>query len=477
MRNHFTKESWFNLLDDDWSKQISEYKKELINNQVTLTTDDLKLEQLVIYDLLPKEYINEFKKKYLIYRKSIMKPLFERKQARDIVSQFEEMQLINSDGGYFNVEFIPLKEGSTLEKYFSYMHFEIIGISKSFFAIKYTLIVKPETNDVLGLIMNSIVYKEANCVSNDKWWKKDSFAGLYDYDFENYAKKQTLIDYVLELKSIFFKEIKTNLICKFYNREIIPPSIEVYSSKTLLTNKENILNVIYPYGKVTNISKDNNLVFIPAQQARGYMKKANNSIIIASSKYFEHDDYNLCEFNYVDEYICNDFADYFILDSLSNDISNKLHLTQQRVEKIIYSTQKFKKFLSVKKNTDKNLYFYRRLYKDFDFINNKDMDYRFQKYFNYFDNLRPSKIGFIPFDDFKYLNEELFLSIKDRNIMINEIYKHFEENSKVIESRNNYAIVKWTLIVGTLTLIATILFANDSKLLNIILDFVKRIFN
>lgn len=473
----FKKKSWFDLLDNDWAKQTPEYKKKYINNQVALTTEDLKLESLVIYDLIPKEYISEYKKKYLIFRDFIVKPHIGKRQAREISSQFDKMQLARSVGGHYNVEFTPLKEGSILEKYFSYLHLEIIGISKSFFAIKYTLTIKPEVNKFLGLILESVVCKEANCVSNDKWWKKNSFAGLNCYDFGNDAKKQAISDYVLELKAIFFKEIKTNLISKFYNWELIPPSIEVYSSKTLLDNRENILDVLYPYGKVTNANKDNDLVFIPAQQARWAKKKENSSIIIASSKYFEQDERNFYKFEYVDEYICNDFADYFILDSLSNTITNKIYVSQQKIEKTICSKQKLKKFLSVKMNTDKELYFYKRLYKEFDFIDKEKLDYRFREYLKHFNDLKPSEKGFVSFDDFKHLNEILFWSIKDKNTLIDEMYKYFEENIKLIESKYNYAIVKWTLIVGGLTLISTIFLANNSELLNSVLEFFKRIFN
>lgn len=474
----FKKKSWFNLVDDDWAKQTPEYKKKYIENQIVLTTDDLELQSLIVYDLIPKEYINEYKKKYLVYRDSIIKPHIGIRQARDISSQFDKMQLSRSVGGHYNVEWTPLKEDSMLGKYFSSFHLEIIGISKSFFAIKYTLTVKSTINDFLSLILGNVVCRDAECVSNDKWWKRNSFAGLHPYDFGNDAKQQAILDYILELKSIIFKEIKTNLISKFYNWELIPPSIEVYSSKTLSDNKENILNILHPFGKVSNVNKDNDLVFIPAQQARRAKKKENSSIIVASSKYFEKDEHNFYKFEYVDEYICNDFADYFILDSLNDTITNKIYVAQQKIEKTIYSKkQKLKKFLTIKMNTDKELYFYKRLYNEFDFIDNEKLDDRFREYLKHFDDLKPSKQGFIPFDDFKYLNEALFWSIKDKNKLINEIYKHFEENAKLVEIKYNYSIVKWTLIVGGLTLLATIFLANDSAIFNSIVDFFKRLFN
>ena len=46
----------------------------------------------------------------------------------------------------------------------------------------------------------------------------------------------------------------------------------------------------------------------------------------------------------------------------------------------------------------------------------------------------------------------------------------------MIESLYNYKIVKWTLIIATLTLLATIFLANNSEILNQIIEFFEKWF-
>ena len=73
------------------------------------------------------------------------------------------------------------------------------------------------------------------------------------------------------------------------------------------------------------------------------------------------------------------------------------------------------------------------------------------------------------------LSEEL-AKIKEKNDLIDTIYSHFDENSRMIESLYNYKIVKWTLIIATLTLLATIFLANNSEILNQIIEFFEKWF-
>ena len=56
------------------------------------------------------------------------------------------------------------------------------------------------------------------------------------------------------------------------------------------------------------------------------------------------------------------------------------------------------------------------------------------------------------------------------------VYSHFDENAKIIESRYNYRIVKWTFIVGVVSLLATILLAGDPCVLDQLCDFIIELF-
>ena len=60
----------------------------------------------------------------------------------------------------------------------------------------------------------------------------------------------------------------------------------------------------------------------------------------------------------------------------------------------------------------------------------------------------------------------LIYSIRNKYKLIESIYEHFEENCKLAETRYNYRTIKWTLRIGFLTLITTVIFANDFEIIN-----------
>ena len=472
----FKEKSWFSMLDDDAQRLQSGNKSNAVEEQITLTASDLKLERLILYDLIPKEYIGDYKEKYLKYRGIIIKPHIGMRQECDILSQFDQMQLSRSVDSCYHIDNYPLKEESNLGKYFSYFRLDIIGISKSFFAIKYTLFVKPSINELLTSILENKVYKAADCVSNGKWWKKGAFAGIRCYDFNNAAKRQAITDYILELKSIIYGEIKSHLLTKFYNWTRIPSSIEIYSSETLQQKSKEILKVLFPYGNVSNFNKEHDLVFIPAQHIRGMRDDSNSSIIVADSSYFAKDMSYSYKIDRYDSLICDDYADYFIVDSLNQSITNNIYECQQELQKTISSKTKYKTLLSVKISTDRKLYYYKRLCNELGCMDAKKLKCKFAPYFNFFNDLGDEGDGFISPDDFYCLYDILFCSISDKNTVIKEMYKHFEENTKILESQSNYRIVKWTAIIAFVTLVVTIFFADNSYLWNQLIGLIKSLF-
>ena len=70
----------------------------------------------------------------------------------------------------------------------------------------------------------------------------------------------------------------------------------------------------------------------------------------------------------------------------------------------------------------------------------------------------------------------IFFNVRDKLNLIESIYNHFDQNAKTIESKYNFSIIKWTFIVGMLTLITTILFSEIFYLLKGLLKFITSLF-
>lgn len=461
---------WYRLLEHHLKKADCEESQHLrIKEKITLSKEDLVLEELVVYDLLPKEYLPEFQRRYIKLKNTASRQFIFNRREKDVNESFETMTNSRATGCWYNVDQFVIGENDDLFMYFTSVSLQAIGLTESFYILKYTLRVNEKANEMLGKILSSNVHKSVQCISNGKWWKRKSLAGCYTYDFGEDAKEYALDDFILELKSVFWGSVQNRLFSKFFNWIVIPPSIEIYSSKTLSQNNENILDLMCMRDR-TNIEVNDKktVYFIPVQHKRKGKGSYNSKLIADISEFEGRDESGLYSFLDIEETICQNLAEYFVLDALYNHISEGIYDAQLQINKTIYEKDKLESFIKVKRRIDKKLYFFKRLYNEIiPFTKVKTSNNFFlNQYQAIFKNKYASDNP-----DFKHMvtfaekYKSIFFLIKEKYNLINEVYKHFKENSELIESRYNYKTVKWTLIVCFLTLIATILLANNSQLL------------
>ena len=65
------KKSWYRCLEYHWesrNRKPTSFEKKRLSESIRLTSKDLTLKELVIYDLIPKEYLEDFKEKYLSFK-------------------------------------------------------------------------------------------------------------------------------------------------------------------------------------------------------------------------------------------------------------------------------------------------------------------------------------------------------------------------------------------------------------------------
>ncbi|MBE7040671.1 MAG: hypothetical protein E7400_01745 [Ruminococcaceae bacterium] len=466
----FKKKSWYHSLHIHWGKtdnELDEFYKKQAQEAKIFNRDDLCLEHLVIYDLLPKEYLDDYRNKYIKFRAVSQKKHIHNRTLNQINESFDRMQNSRISGSWHNMDFFAIEENSPLSKYFDYFTLQFIGLTESFFIIKYCVDTNEFTKNELSEILTSIVDKEILCISNDKWWKKKSFAGCYCYHVGDDAKTYALENYILELKNEFWQVIKESLISDFFNEKNIPPSVEAYSSKTLDEKADDILSLLATrsFGNV-EYNKVQKVYFIPAIHIRKGIS-LNNSKIIADFKQFENDGHGLYDFLSIEDVIYKDFADFFVLRALTYPISKLVYQAQRKVNKNVYKKAQYDSLIKLKLELDKAIYFYRRLYAEVSpYCGIKDrIDHKFWNYKNKFANVFDEKHPELPkVNSFETMYRELQYDIKEKHNLLENIYKHFEENAKAVESRYNYKIVKWTLIVTCLSLVVTILFAGNPNL-------------
>ena len=476
LQERMKKGSWFWLMNHHWNEDI-ELSPNANDKEIKLTSNDLELQQIIVYDLLPKEYLEDYKNKYLKFVNDFKGNYPFTRTRKDIQKSFNDMENSAVTGSWYNIDHFRIKETTSLSKYFYGFSLSAIGLSESFYIIKYTLNVTVLANQELETILQFVVYKEPICLSCDRWWKKKSFAGCSIYDIGSEAKRHAIDDFILNLKAIFFQEIKKYIFSKFFDWDKIPPSIEIYSSKTLDSKEKEILEIVSRHGNLTvNLQEKEKIFFIPFRAER-HWESLNNSKFIVDSQQF-NDDHGFYSFYKYDELICTQFAEYFVLTALATPVAKKIYSAQRKINKNIYSNSRLNSIIKLKTSIEKDLYYYKRLYKELNkMVDDKTKNNRELSIFNKEFTSEHKKIHgkSSPYDfDIEY--KSCFYGLKAKFELMQSIFAHFDDNSKLIESRYNYSIVKWTLIVGSLTLLATILLANDSNILNSILDFIKKFF-
>jgi len=481
LRGLAKKSPWFRTMDYHWSKtnkELNEVNKKLLKETIKLSSKDLKLEEIYIYDVLPREYLNEFKIKYLKFKNCFMKKTIFNRRNKEIVDAFEKMSVSRSIDCWYNIDHFAIKDKTSLSQYFEYFGIEAIGFSESYYIIKYSLGVNSEANMHLEKILANNIYKDAVCISCGAWWKKKSFAGCRPYDLSNDAKLSTLEDFLLELKGVFFREIKKKLFSKFYDWKNIPPSVEIYSSQNLSNKSQDLLKFLALYClRDVEYSEKYNTYFIPTV-SHLHPNELNNSRIIADATQFKRDKSGFYDFEHMEELIGRRLAEYFVLSSLESKVTNSIYGTQLKLNKNINSKSKLNKLIKLKLDTERDLYFYKRLYNEICKLDKKftSDNYILNEYRRFFKNVFQKKDPESIWITFPEHYSAIFFNVRDKLNLIESIYNHFDQNAKTIESKYNFSIIKWTFIVGMLTLITTILFAENFYLLKGLLKFITSLF-
>ena len=470
--------NWYQMMDYYWkdlSLDETDFQSSELNDDFKLSKEDLQLKKIIIYDLLPKEYISDYKEKYLKFQavyaqKSVFNtPIY---QLKNYFAQMENSSVINS---WFNLDTFFIKENTDLGEYFSSFSLAAIGLTESYYILMYELSVTEKISDFYAFMLDNKIYKSPICISNGKWWKKKSFAGCYEYACFRRSKAFVLDDYILELKSVFWNQVETKLFSKVFSWKLIPPSVEIYSSRTLDKDKEAILSLLSNNGNAIEKNSENSIYFLYTSNY-DISQSLHNFKIVANSKEFEEDKKGYFPpYLYIKHLVCRNLADYFILEALDTKISTSIYSAQLQINKVVESKRKLKSYLKIKFGIDKKLYFYKRLYKElFSQIKSKtetnDMIKEYEKVFsNVNDEKYFNQVALLGFS-VKYTS--LYYSLKEKYSLLMGIYNHFEENSKIVQNKYNFNLVKWTFWISFLSLIATILFADDSFILKAIWEWI-----
>lgn len=472
----YYKKDWFKSLNWSYGKLTESISKTDTDNKIILNKDELTLDTLVMYDILPKEYIGEFKHNYIKLRNKFVEANIYNKRLQDVNNVFFSVDTNRVLNASYLVDHFIISKNNSWGKYFKQLILEIIMISESFYIVKYTLFINEYGNTLLNEIVQGNIYKDVSIIACDKWWKKKNISGYLDYTYNNEAKKIALENYILELKYIFFKQLWKLNKSLFFNWEIIPPSLEVYKIKDPM-KRTDIVELLNIKRTTCDNKIDESIIFSAATHNHFGFKDINNSKIIIGSNYYANDNIDFYHDNWM-KILSNVFAVFYIIQAIDKYVAEKINNAQKEINKSIAKKSKINSLINTKYSVEKDLYYYRRFYKEIaeqlmqfkenEFVNNYNKEFKNM-------SLKVNNVNIDNFNFTIFYKHQLDVVVKRYNLIEN-IYQHFNENSKIIEARYNYRIVKWTFIVGIISILTTLLVANNYSIISEITELIKNIF-
>ncbi len=402
---------------------------------------DIEFKYLYVYDILPKEDIYKFREGLIEYSE-ICQHLLSVADEFTIKNCFDDMANHNYKYSAHNLRYFVISDKMLSYKWIEDVYIIIEEYGESFYFITYRLKLKENVTNELKTIMNSLVLYEP--LFHRKSNNKPLSASENHMPALN--RQKALNDLILEIKFNFIHEINKYVPCFLHRHNITPPSLGVYifdNIDKLLIESEGVLSLLDFYTNCYDISKDHNIIV-----NLKYRNKPNTPSCVVNRNFIK-DTYALST---LDNYF-SPFAEYLIFQTLNPIIEKLIIENQQKLNKLMRHNFSASKLLKEKIKTLKSLNIYKRLIA----TNQKQLENPYNNWYNNsFENI---------FNDTNYYKDfsnafslQLYITkqkCEDFQSQIESLYKFYDEDLEAVESSTNIRLVRLTLIITAITLLAT----------------------
>lgn len=403
---------------------------------------DINFEYLYIYDIVPKEDISKYHEGLIAYSE-VCKPSIGVADEFSISRSFNDMSNHNYKRAIHNLHYFIISDKMLSYKWIKKIFITFQQYSESFYLITYRLELKKRATNELKSILNSLVLYEPlfHKTRNKKVLSADNNHML------SFNRKRALNDLILEIEYNFIYELNNYVPCFLHRHNIISPSLGVYvcdDLEKLLKSKE-LMFLLDFFAHDYDKSRDNNIIV-----NFKYLGETDDKVCIVNRNYMEKKEYAL---SYLDNYFSS-IAEYLVFYTLSPNIEKAIIGSQRDLNELLACKSSASKLLKEKIKTLKTLNIYKRLisanqkYNESLFIND---------YIKDFENCY-KECGLA-----KQFNNAFILQLvtikekyKDFENQINSLYQFYDDNLKAVESSTNIRLVRLTLILSAITLLATL---------------------
>ena len=428
----------YRFISDEFN---NDYQREHYSEKDNLDLN-INLEYLYVYDILPKEDIYQ-------YHEGIVKYSEICKHSIGTANEFSIKKILN-DMANHNYGFCTHNLGYFLvnDTMLSYKWIEDIYIifeqySESFYLITYRLKLKEEVTKELKSILTSLVLYEPTFHKA----KSNRILSANSNFILSFNRKRAINELILEIEFNFINELNKYVPCFLHRHNIIAPSFKVYNIGGLneIENNNNIMSLFDFLSHDHDKSKDKYII-----TNFGFLSNIDSYACMIKESFFQEESslYHL-------DNLFAPLAEYLIFHTLSTVIEKLIIQNQQELNKLVSNSCSARKLLKAKIKTLRELNIYKRLisanqnYNESPFIDD---------YIKNFENcFEEGGLRRKYSNAFSLQLEILKTKYKDFDSQVNSLYQFYDDNLKAVESSTNIRLVRYTLIITAVTLLATIL--------------------
>lgn len=424
----------------------------------------VNLEYIDLYDFLPKEKFQQFKKHIINYRRQNEQSIFGTYMTAEDFQKIDRLENFSDGQSFYNIITCRIKKNRQLSNYCSQVSIKIMSLSPTYLIVQYRFFMSKSFNRDFNEIINKDYqgYFDVIRPAYINWIKlwRVSYT-FYSGDDE---REQKVYDFMGRAKWMMYTEIASNFGCYFGEEGEFPPCFETYKTniRPSLKQPSDFWRSILIDESAMEYSMNLNMCvawdFSPRNEPRkiqaiqGCGGDSFNGIMMSE--------------------ISSEYAEYLVARTF-NEVARKwMTICNREIGKEL-KRSKSKSILKTRLKIEKRLYYSRRFITEFESdLKECSATKRFKPAV-----LHSAKGSFKR----KSFTAIAFDSIGDCTQktakMIDDVIDHFDTVAENNNTYFGYKIAKYALWIAIITLIVTILFEikniNWNELIKCVSDFIS----
>ena len=200
----------------------------------------VNLEYIDLYDFLPKEKFQQFKKHIIDYRRQNEQSIFGTYMTAEDFKKIDRLENFSDGQSFYNIITCRIKKNRQLSNYCSQVSIKIMSLSPTYLIVQYRFFMSKSFNRDFNEIINKDYqgYFDVIRPAYINWIK--SWRVSYTFYSGDDERKQKVYDFMGRAKWMMYTEIASNFGCSFGEESEFPPCFETYRTNIRPSTKRDL---------------------------------------------------------------------------------------------------------------------------------------------------------------------------------------------------------------------------------------------